>query len=67
MPPLGGGLEIIMKKNIAKLIAALLCLTVLCGAFAGCGKKNDKTSDDNTPSSAEPSENGIWLPFVENK
>lgn len=55
-----------MKKNIAKLLAALLCLIVLCGAFVGCGNKDSKTSDDAS-SSAEPSENGIWLPFVENK
>lgn len=55
-----------MKKTVAKLLAALLCVTLLCGAFAACDQKKETTDDAGTGTS-EPAESGIWLPFVENK
>ena len=53
-----------MKKEIVKILSALLCLTLMGIAIVGCGNKNKETTAGGGPST--PAENGIWLPFIEN-
>ena len=58
MPPIGGGMEIIMNKTLRMLALCLAALTlILC--LAACGNRNE--TDDNTNAYTFKTKNGVTI------